>query len=76
MPLDPRTRRLLIGAHALGKQRAEVKAREHLENLAELFERANSVTQSEIRALRDELAERHLVDAAMVERAEHGPWLH
>jgi len=60
----------------LCKKRAEEKAREHVENLADLFETANEATLAEIRSLRNELANMHLVEAAMAEKAaEHG-WLH
>jgi hypothetical protein len=58
------------------KHRDEGKAREHLENLADLFEQANEATQREIRALRSELVDRHLVEDAMIERAEHGSLFH
>jgi hypothetical protein len=76
MSLDRRTRRLMTASYLVSKRRAEAKARERLENLADLFEQTNEATLSEIRTVRSDLAQMHLIEDAMIERTEHGSLLH
>jgi hypothetical protein len=76
MTLDPKTRRMMSAAYILSKHRAEAKARKERDQLVDRFEELNEATLSEIRELRSELVHAHMIEDAMAERAEHGPWLH
>lgn len=75
--LDPRTRRLMSASYILSKRRAELKAAEARDLLADRFERQNAKTLAAIEALRSEIAHERAIGAAMVELAdENRPTIH